>query len=247
MCIHDATAVILLSGLGFASGVGAQAMRVIKSFSLVALAGIVAAGLTITSARAALIELDLPTVGEKAITLDDVTGLEWLDLTVTRGRSYNDAATSGFATLHGFRHASISDVAKLFTNAGIVDQSGTAHVDDFYPVIELLNKFGCTGNCPVSSPPFGPGSVSTLPYGLGWAADLGTGTLTIARPEYQLHDGFATAKVGANRFDGDLAYFAVGNWMIRGVDLTAVPEPATLAIFTLGLLCLGVVRRRKAT
>ena len=48
-------------------------MRAIKLFSSVVMAGVVAVGLAIPSARATLIELDLIDVGDKLITLDDVS------------------------------------------------------------------------------------------------------------------------------------------------------------------------------
>lgn len=47
------------------------------------------------TANAALVSLDWQTDGDNLITRDDY-GLEWLDLTVTANRSYNDICQNYF-------------------------------------------------------------------------------------------------------------------------------------------------------
>jgi hypothetical protein len=71
------------------------------------------------SAQAALLAGDLVTTGDGLITKDSRTGLEWLDLTLTRGASY-DALVSGFGgytTQNGFRFASAAEVNELKESA----------------------------------------------------------------------------------------------------------------------------------
>jgi hypothetical protein len=70
------------------------------------------------SAQAALLAGDLATSGDGLITKDSRTGLEWLDLTATRGVSY-DAVAAGFGgyTTQGFRFASAAEVNGLRASA----------------------------------------------------------------------------------------------------------------------------------
>ncbi len=58
-----------------------------------------------SSATATLIDLD-------TVTHDDAGGLYWLDVSVTGGLSYNDAATAYYPL--GWRHATTSEMNALF-------------------------------------------------------------------------------------------------------------------------------------
>jgi hypothetical protein len=71
------------------------------------------------SAQAALLAGDLVTTGDGLITKDSRTGLEWLDLTLTRGASYDAVAAGfgGYTTQNGFRFASAAEVNALQASA----------------------------------------------------------------------------------------------------------------------------------
>jgi hypothetical protein len=71
------------------------------------------------SAQAALLAGDLATTGDGLITKDSRTGLEWLDLTATRGASYEAVAAGlgGYTTQKGFRLANGAEVDELFASA----------------------------------------------------------------------------------------------------------------------------------
>ncbi len=60
-------------------------------FALSLAVGLLAAGTQ--PATAALIAQDDAKFGPGAITLDTTTGMEWLDLTASTGRSYNEVAS----------------------------------------------------------------------------------------------------------------------------------------------------------
>ena len=79
-------------------------------------------------ATADLIEIDLLSAGDKLITLDTDTGLEWLDVSLTANITYNaitsGAAVGGLGGLNpivnfGFIHATPDQTGSLFLNAGI--------------------------------------------------------------------------------------------------------------------------------
>jgi hypothetical protein len=105
--------------------------------------------LAVSPASAALIEVDLFTQGDKLLTLDTSTGLEWLDLTVTENESYNSiiGGFGGFITGEGFRYATEAEIAALRGQAGIVDLTGTSVAANRTGVDLLLLLMGCTGNC----------------------------------------------------------------------------------------------------
>ena len=58
-------------------------------------------------------------------TLDTQTNLEWLDLTATIGKSYNEVI-GGFGNYiaDGYRYANTTEVTTLFTNAGVIRFDG---------------------------------------------------------------------------------------------------------------------------
>lgn len=70
----------------------------------------------------ALIQQDfVPGSGDQLLTLDTDTNLQWLNLTVTAGRSYNEVmgGFGGFATAHGFQYADGAQISTLCSHAGI--------------------------------------------------------------------------------------------------------------------------------
>ena len=93
--------------------------------------------------RAELVEVDLLTAGDKKITLDTITGLEWLDVNETIGLSFNQALTTQFVTDLDFRHATISEFNVLCTNAGV---HGPPEAD-FDEANLLMNLLGCGARC----------------------------------------------------------------------------------------------------
>src|SRR5262245_3163385 len=68
------------------------------------------------------ISVDGWVTGDGRLTRDSATGLDWLDLTVTNDKSVQDIVTGGFGNLTdlGFRPATLSEVATLFTDLGVV-------------------------------------------------------------------------------------------------------------------------------
>jgi hypothetical protein len=123
----------------------------------------VAAGIAATPAHAVLVHEGLFTPGDQFVARDTDSGLQWLDLRLTLGLSYNavvGGALGPFAPALppggwyalGFRHATVAQVTTLYTNAGAVIPESTELLDPitlaptpgFLAVQELLAKLGNT-------------------------------------------------------------------------------------------------------
>jgi hypothetical protein len=71
--------------------------------------------------NAALISASDLRFGQDSLTVDTTTGLEWLDLPLTTGYSYQtmNAALRPGGTFAGFRYATAQEVSVLYVSAGI--------------------------------------------------------------------------------------------------------------------------------
>ena len=97
------------------------------------------------SAQSALFSVDLFTPGDALLTRDTDTGLDWLDLTETKGLSYDAIAggNGGWIAL-GFGFANLDHVRTLFQNAGIVNLGGESVPGNYQGVTLLMGLLGQT-------------------------------------------------------------------------------------------------------
>jgi hypothetical protein len=108
--------------------------------------------LLVLPASAALVEQDLSAPGDALLTLDDVSGLRWLDLSETVGLSMDDivADVGGWSSM-GFRHATAAEVCDLLArNAiaptpcprpeGLQINDGGAAADAFHQFLGLTRR-----------------------------------------------------------------------------------------------------------
>ena len=77
-------------------------------------------GLSVSTASAALVGVDLLTSGDQLITRDTVNGFDWLDVTETLNLSYDDVINGVGNTWvsGGWRHATTSEVSDFFLETG---------------------------------------------------------------------------------------------------------------------------------
>lgn len=180
-------------------------------------------------AQATLLSADLFETNDGLLTIDTETGLEWLDITATRGQSYDSVASGygGFMSL-GFRFAVVSEVSELYSNAGVIYQQGGYYAENAAGAALLISLIGCTINCNFS--------VATQ-QGL---ADSDPFSRTLARAPYVAISsdrtlGFANllaATIAKNR-----GYQEVGSYLVR-----PIPEPSTATFLSIGFSVLALTR-----
>ena len=201
------------------------------------LASVVATLILSSNANAAMVSMDLNTLGDGLITHDTVTGLNWLDLSVTSGMSYNDAHTNN----PGWRYASNLEVEGLFES--MFDAYSDNYPDNSSRIIgttstqyaqltNFINLFGST------------------------AQNIGGYIASVAL--YVDEDGMYRA-VGGTLDDASSQVFGIEHsidflqYAIYGhpefgtlmVSTSPVPVPPTVWLFGSGLLSLIGVARRK--
>jgi hypothetical protein len=132
--------------------------------------------MAITPASASLVQIDFLTAGDGLLTLDTATGLEWLDFSLTLGRSFNQTLASPYVLVYGFRFATETELRSLYATVGITQigeypspSAESVSLANAPGVLTLLNLLGCTADCPPTGSP--------SPGGQGWL-DIDSPTLT---------------------------------------------------------------------
>jgi len=184
-----------------------------------------------TRASAALISVDRLLAGDGQITRDTLSGLDWLDLTLTTNVSYNDIqADFGGWISDGWRHATRAEACQLFVNAG-------NSIFATCPSQDLTNAF-------VSE----AASLVDLLGDTGGEGPLAEGYLEKPDPSKASTD---FARVGVARFGGPTVWevgiagsssadVSTGNFLVR-----AIPEPSTGSLLVAGLALLGAYKLRR--
>lgn len=175
-------------------------------------------------------------------TKDDVSGLDWLDLSVTAGQSYNTTLTSN----PGWRHATNAEVEDLF--GLIFDGYYDTNIDGYsssteYPYIDQLSDietfeslFGIT---------FTSGPVTTGVYGFYEDEDSILRIVGALRNGSNLYNEvLGTEYIGVYENYRTSGHSNAGVFMVR---TSAVPVPAAVWLFGTGLIGLiGIARLKKA-
>ena len=186
---------------------------------------------------------DWLTPGDGLVTVDPATGLEWLDITETAGRSYTDVSNRFGAgqRFEGWRYANDAEVETLFANAGIPLGSTISYIGNanalsflrdysgfFYPPTDFYIYLQGLLDGVYNSESRG---LTTLGYLAAFQVDVYSGV-----PETYAVANFVTFDV----MDYDLS---IGSFLVReSLDAAAVPEPASVLLWTVGVTALGAAR-----
>jgi len=141
-------------------------MWLLRSFNRFLLFSLALYGLSTLTVNAALID-------GGSVTRDDESGLEWLDLTLSTNRSYNDVSGEfGIGgDYEGWRYASTTEIGLFFTHAGGTVPFTGLQGDDEAWIAELLGLWGVTT---ASSSPLHPASEALSGTSHAWI-DIDTG------------------------------------------------------------------------
>lgn len=192
-------------------------------------------------AQAALLQGTAPTVnGTASSVLDTDTGLEWLTPQVTKGLSFAAVAAGGYLS-NRYRYATSSELVGLLGHSGyntaplMLDPRGgnwSRLESDITSLGSLISMLGATAG---SAKIYGILADLQSTYG-DQALDHSLATLftTSAPNSYVLAVGPASPT----------SDFDTGSFLVR--QISPVPEPTVVGMFTAGLLLLsGIARSRR--
>jgi len=197
--------------------------------------------------NAAIVSVDWQAAGDNLITLDTLNGLEWLDLTATVNRSYNDIS-SKFGSgeeFEGWRYATRVEVSDFFDEFGgnnaFYDQGWSEENNGLFDKVSL---YWGDLYCAAKACDQGEGqswfltaeALSDTHQSWGRIGDLYTDG---SNPERD----YVLLNIGGGRPLGATSSFA-GSALVR---VSAVPLPAAVWLFGSGLIGLiGIARRKRA-
>lgn len=202
-----------------------------------------------TSVNAAIISADWQSTGDNLITQDTASGLEWLDLTVTVGMSY-DAVSAQLGTggaYEGWRYATTSEVIGFFDafggDSGYYTGWSTQNNGLFDEIAPLWGDLFCSN---YSSCPTGEGYSLVIHHGAFSTTSHATRSSiydrpVLGQPDVTTHD---YVQIEWEQIPITNSEQGMGSALVR--DASVVPVPAAAWLFGSGLIGLvGLARRKK--
>ncbi|MES9957094.1 MAG: PEP-CTERM sorting domain-containing protein [Sedimenticola sp.] len=200
-----------------------------------------------TISSSALVSVNDAIHGVDSATYDERTGLTWLDLTATKGVSY-DAVLANMSiggAYEGWRYATVDEVTSLWDSAGgngvYEDPSDGGAIAQYSGITEtLIWLIGYTRA--QQHVGFYGSYFEYWMYGLTGEVVSGTSSLRVA----ELY-GNTRQHVDVTRLDlsYDPSFFGEFNgasWLVKGGN---IPEPSTISLIVLGFI--GILFLRNET
>lgn len=156
------------------------------------------------------------------ITRDTQSGLDWLDVTLSTGYSYNQVIEQlgDGRAFEGFHHATEAELVVLFEHAGL-DVNAHTPVE---PAIALLDLVG------LSVESRGGGQIAGYFNDGDTNGSVGLATLIAPTRQVESYDVF----IWKNSRSSSQASSITGSWLVRDTP-NYVPEPAAFLMCTIGL------------
>ena len=217
---------------------------------IVPVIGVVLSAATFNSI-AAITSVDWQMTGDNLVTRNTSSGLDWLDLSVTENRSYNDVG-SKFGSgqeFEGWRHATIVDITGFFdafggdsnyyTTGWSMENNGLFDAIAPYWGDLSCNALGCE-----------PGEGAS--HFIYDATDLNLSSITTISVHGFIYDHYLAGdfvadwdqiRIAGTEWNPENPNPGYGNALVR--DISVVPVPAAIWLFASGLLGLTGLARRK--
>jgi len=175
---------------------------------------------------------------------DTTSGLDWLDVTASINRSYNDI-NSQFSVggdFEGWRYATGTQLNTLIENhtgASIIDPIPSSITYPNGTLAELVSYFGSTFEHSIAKFTTGILDDNAIPSGsIKFTGDLLTGKESFILDAYKPHIGsISTSSLSGNE---------LGSFLIRGDEIPQVPVPAAIWLFSSGLVGLIGMNRKSS-
>lgn len=199
-------------------------------------------------ASADFISLDWKTDGDKLITVDTTTQLQWLDLAETRHMNVNDVSSElvDGGQLPGFRFATSIEVEQLLTHFGLIQPYDRVYRPDIYTASkDFFSYLGSFSNEPenydvVVARASGESGITS-----GYAiASCHAGLLFFCPGDIENGPApaYGTAYVATEEIDPEYRGYVYASWLVREESIS-VPEPSSLLLLISALLILVFSRR----
>ncbi len=195
--------------------------------------------LVTSPSQAALLSLDFRTDSDGLITQDSLSGLDWLDLTVTQGMSWAfvESLITDDPAFQGFRFAQREEVEGFVVNAGGVLPSIHPLSENYLPISSLMEFVGVTQTIS-STYAISRGILSPL-------SGMSDGPYGQSRNRFSLvtygNAGQVAPYDGTQKYNETSVY--TGSWLVRASTASPVPNPPAFVLMLTGLTVLGAMRR----
>lgn len=189
----------------------------------------------------AIISADHPSFGVGSLTRDLAQGLDFLDMTESINRSYNDVASEfgSDGDFEGFRFATEEEVVSLVNNWGFspgaiagTSVSGDAGIDQLSGLFDLIGATHTRDDARLAngftSTPAGPEEQRA--FVLLDVFDHSTGPLT------------SDVAAGTKSFPVTWSHPQMGSFLVQ--PSSVVPEPGAITLLGIGAVVLGIGRLR---
>ncbi len=188
-------------------------------------------------------------------TVDNLSGLQWLDLSQTAGRSYLDVSTDTNLSTAGWHYASGNQLNQFVTNyTGTPLALNTGNPINYSDASNLLSMLGTTGYFyeePYDDPYYRYLSSSFSPLHINYYAYGITSDIDALQPgkhnlTWLLQSYYSQSRIDlyAGQYSDSWANPTIASFLIRDT-LTPIPLPSAIVFFTTGFFCFGALRGKR--